>query len=152
MGAELQRTQVAPEADAFTFSQIASHDGVAMTSEDLSAASATDILASLREVTSDMDEKQVSTGSRILFITLTLKGVLDDFSYASPTRSNRMLERFSRVVEAPQVRFCAAIDLLSGGDLTAIRGGCVRLLVGFRAALGRRQVSGHARRLRFRLR
>ena len=27
-----------------------------------------------------------------------------------------MLERFSRVVEVPQVRFYTAIDLLSGGD------------------------------------
>lgn len=115
-GSELQRTQVAPEADAYTFSQIAGHDGVDVEGEDLSSASASDILASLRDVTSAMDEAQVTTGSRILFITPTLKGVLDDFSYANPTRSNRVLERFSRVVEVPQVRFCTAIDLLSGDD------------------------------------
>ena len=47
-GAELQRTQVAPEADAFTFAQIASHEGVASTTEDLSAAEAVELLASLR--------------------------------------------------------------------------------------------------------
>lgn len=116
-GAELQRTQVAPEADAFTFSQIASHDGVAVDEEDLSGADAADILARLREVTSAMDEDQVLTGSRYLFITPTLKGVLDDYSYANPARSNRVLERFARVVEVPQVRFYTAIDLLSGdGD------------------------------------
>ena len=116
-GAELQRTQVAPEADAFTFAQIASHEGVSMASEDLSSATAEQLLASLRTVTSAMDEAQVSTGSRILFITPTLKGVIDDFSYANPNRSNRVLERFSRVVEVPQVRFYTAIDLLSGdGD------------------------------------
>ena len=115
-GAELQRTQVAPEADAFTFAQIAGHTGVTVESEDLSEAAATDVLASLREVTGDMDEAQVSTGSRILFITPTLKGVLDDFSLANTTMSNRVLERFSRIVEVPQVRFYTAIDLLSGGD------------------------------------
>ena len=115
-GAELQRTQVAPEADAFTFSQIAGHDGVTVTSEDLSSADAEDLLASLRTVTSAMDEKQVSTGSRYLFITPTLNGVIQDFSYANPNRSNRVLERFSRIVEVPQVRFFTAIDLLSGGD------------------------------------
>ena len=60
-GAELQRTQVAPEGDAFTFSQIASHDGVSITTEDLSSADAEDLLASLRTVTSAMDEKQVPT-------------------------------------------------------------------------------------------
>lgn len=67
-------------------------------------------------VTNGMDERQVSTGSRILFITPTLRGVLDDFSLANPTRSNRVLERFSRIVEVPQVRFYTAIDLLSGDD------------------------------------
>ena len=115
-GAELQRTQVAPEGDAYTFSQIASTEGVTMKGEDLSEASAVDVLAALRAVTNDMDEKQVSTGSRYLFITPTLRGVLDDFSLANPTRSNRVLERFSRIVEVPQVRFYTAIDLLSGDD------------------------------------
>ena len=113
-GAELQRTQVAPEADAFTFAQIAGHTGVTVTPEDLSEATATDILQALREVTSAMDEKQVTLGSRYLFITPTLKGVLDDFSYANPTMSNRVLERFARVVEVPQVRFYTKIDLKSG--------------------------------------
>ncbi|MBP3894214.1 MAG: hypothetical protein J6D34_09275, partial [Atopobiaceae bacterium] len=115
-GAELQRTQVAPEADAFTFAQIAGHTGVTVTPEDLSEATATDILQTLRDVTSAMDEKQVTLGSRYLFITPTLKGVLDDFSYANPTMSNRVLERFARVIEVPQVRFYTAIDLLSGDD------------------------------------
>ena len=82
-GAELQRTQVAPEADAFTFAQIAGHTGVTVDEADLSEATATDVLAELREVTSLMDEAQVSTGSRYLFITPTLKGVLDDYIPAS---------------------------------------------------------------------
>ena len=113
-GAELMRTQVAPEADAFTFAQIAGHTGVTVKDEDLSEAVATDVLASLRAVTSNMDEHQVTVGSRYLFITPTLKGVLDDYSYANPTMSNRVLERFARVIEVPQVRFYTAIDLKSG--------------------------------------
>ena len=115
-GAELQRTQVAPEVDAFTFAQIAGHTGVTTVTERYASADAEDILEDLRTVTSAMDENQVTLGSRILFITPTLKGVLDDFSYANPNRSNRMLERFSRIVEVPQVRFYTAIDLLSGDD------------------------------------
>ena len=82
--------------------------------EDLSEAAATDILQALRAVTSAMDEKQVTLGSRYLFITPTLKGVLDDYSYANPTMSNRVLERFARVIEVPQVRFYTKIDLKSG--------------------------------------
>ena len=115
-GSELQRVQVAPEADAFTFAQIAGYAGVTAVSESYASAEAADVLEDLRTVTSAMDEGQVSTGSRYLFITPTLKGVLDDFSQANPHRSNRVLERFSRVVEVPQVRFYTAIDLLSGGD------------------------------------
>lgn len=78
-GAGLQRTQVTSEAGAFTFAQIALHTGVDVMETDLSDAEATDALALLRYVTSEMDEKQVSMGSRILFITPTLKGVLDDY-------------------------------------------------------------------------
>jgi len=116
-GAELQRTQVAPEADAFTFAQIAGHAGVTVKQENFDEyTEATTILSALRQVTSDMDEKQVTLGSRYLFITPTLKGVLDDYSYANPTMSNRVLERFARIVEVPQARFYTAIDLLSGDD------------------------------------
>lgn len=115
-GAELQRTQVAPEGDAYAFSPIASTEGVTVKGEDLSEAFAVDVLASLRAVTNELDEKQVPTGSRFLFITPTLRGVLDDFSLANPPRSNCVLERFSRIVEVPQVRFYTASDLLSGDD------------------------------------
>ena len=115
-GAELQRTQVAPEADAFTFAQIAGHTGVELESESYASATAETLLERLREVTSGMDEAQVTTGSRSLFITPTLKGMLDDFSLANQNRTNRVLERFSRIVEVPQVRFYTAIDLLSGSD------------------------------------
>ena len=109
-GSELQRTQVAPEADAFTFSEIAGHEGVTPAVEDFADADAEDVLASLRAATNAMDEAEVTTGSRILFITPTLKGVLDDFSLANPARSNRVLERFSRIVEVPQTRFWSAIE------------------------------------------
>ena len=116
-GSELQRTQVAPEADAFTFSEIAGHEGVTPTEDDFAAAEAEDVLASLRAATNAMDEAGVTTGSRILFITPTLTGVLDDFSLANPARSNRVLERFSRIAAVPQTRFYSAIALNSGdGD------------------------------------
>lgn len=115
-GAELQRTQVAPEADAFTFAEIASHNGVTIDSADLSSASAVDVLSALRAVTNEMDEAQVTPGSRYLFITPTLKGVLDDYSLANPTMSNRVLTRFARIVEVPQVRFYSKITLNAGED------------------------------------
>ena len=113
-GSELQRTQVAPEADAFTFAEIAGYEGVSTATTDYSDAEAEDVLAALRAVTNAMDEAQVTTGSRYLFITPTLKGALDDFSLANPNRSKAVMTRFSRIVEVPQTRFYSAISLNSG--------------------------------------
>ena len=113
-GSELMRTQVAPEADAFTFAEIASHSGVDTESKSYADAEAADILRDLRAVTNDMDELEVTEGGRILFITPTLKGVLDDFSLVNPNLSKHVLTRFSRIVEVPQRRFYSKIDLLSG--------------------------------------
>ena len=113
-GSELMRTQVAPEADAFTFAEIAGHAGVDSEAKSYADAEAADLLKDLRAVTNDMDELEVSEGGRILFITPTLKGVLDDFSLVNPNLSKHVLTRFSRIVEVPQRRFYSKIDLLSG--------------------------------------
>ncbi len=113
-GSELMRTQVAPEADAFTFAEIASHDGVDKETKSYADAEAPDLLKDLRAVTNEMDELEVSEGSRVLFITPTLKGMLDDFSLVNPNLSKHVLTRFSEIVEVPQRRFYSAIDLLSG--------------------------------------
>lgn len=99
VGVELQRTQVAPEADAFTYAQIASREGVSVTDTGLSKAKAADVLSALRDVTDGMDEAQVSTSSRYLFITLTLKSTLDGYSLTNHNMSNRVLTRFARIVE-----------------------------------------------------
>ena len=113
-GSELMRTQVAPEADAFTFAEIASHTGVDTESKSYADAEAADLLRDLRFVTNDMDELEVAEGGRILFITPTLKGMLDDFSMVNPNLSKHVLTRFSQIVEVPQRRFYSKIDLLSG--------------------------------------
>ena len=113
-GSELMRTQVAPEADAFTFAEIAGHAGVDSEAKSYADAEAPDLLKDLRAVTNDMDELEVSEGGRVLFITPTLKGVLDDFSLVNPNLSKHVLTRFSRIVEVPQRRFYSKIDLLSG--------------------------------------
>ena len=125
-GSELMRTQVAPEADAFTFSEIAHHDGVKAEAKSYADAEAADILRDLRAATNEMDELEVTEGGRILFITPTLKGVLDDFSLVNPNLSKHVLTRFSRIVEVPQRRFYSHIDLLTGADEA----------FGFRRAMG----------------
>lgn len=61
-GSELMRTQVASEADAFTFAEIAGHTGVDVETADYSAAEAPDILKDLRAATNEMDELEVTEG------------------------------------------------------------------------------------------
>jgi hypothetical protein len=48
VGADLQRTQVAPEGDAFTFVTIASHGGMTVDDASLATSGAEDVLAALR--------------------------------------------------------------------------------------------------------
>lgn len=114
------------EAGAFTFSEIAHHDGVKAEAKSYADAEAADILRDLRAATNEMDELEVTEGGRILFITPTLKGVLDDFSLVNPNLSKHVLTRFSRIVEVPQRRFYSHIDLLTGADEA----------FGFRCAVG----------------
>ena len=70
-GSELQRTQVAPEADAFTFATIAGHEGVTPVTADLSSADGEDILALLRAATNAMDENEVRLGPGEVELTFT---------------------------------------------------------------------------------
>ena len=58
-----------------------------------------------------MDEDEVSTENRILFITPTLRGMIDDLD---TTKSKKVLERFSIIIEVPQTRMYTAITLNDG--------------------------------------
>ena len=69
-GAELQRTRVAPEADAFTFATICGFDGITKKAENLADAEA--FLKALIEAKNVMDEDEVPEEGRILYATSTL--------------------------------------------------------------------------------
>ena len=109
LSSEFIRTKVAPEIDAFRFAQYAGTDGVTTISADLAQAS--DTLAALIGAQNAMDEAEVSTGSRVLFITPTLyNGVMN----IDTTKSKAVLDSFSSVIKVPQSRFLTAIDLYDG--------------------------------------
>ena len=106
---EFTRTKVAPEGDAFTFAKLAGKTGVSSATGTL--ATGEDAVKALRAASTKMDEDQVPTESRILYITPTLKGLIDDLD---TTKSKAVLNKFSKVVEVPQARFYTTIDLLDG--------------------------------------
>lgn len=109
LSSEFIRTKVAPEIDAFRFAQYAGTEGITIDSGDLNDAANT--LAALIAAQNSMDENEVPTGSRILFITPTLyNGVMN----IDTTKSKAVLDSFSQVVKVPQSRFITAIDMLDG--------------------------------------
>ena len=109
-GAELQRTKVAPEADAFTFATLAGLDGISI-APAATYTDATEFLSALIVASNEMDEAEVPQESRQLYATPTLiNGLMALDTY----KSKEVLNRFSLVKKVPQSRFYTAIDLLDG--------------------------------------
>lgn len=109
-GAELQRTKVAPEADAFTFATLAGTTGIS-TATAATYADGSAFLAALLEAKSKMDEDEVPEEGRILYATPTL---LNGVIALDTTKSREVLAAFTVKKPVPQSRFYTAIDLLDG--------------------------------------
>jgi hypothetical protein len=106
LSGEFIRTKAAPEIDAFRFAKYASIDGIGTATANL--ASAEETLNALIAAQNAMDEAEVPTESRILFITPTLyNGVMN----IDTTKSKAVLDSFASIVKVPQSRFYTAIDL-----------------------------------------
>lgn len=111
LASEFIRTQVAPEGDAFRFATYASVSGISKVSAGATLSTGADVIAALRTATGTMDEDEVPYENRYLFITPTLKGLIDDMD---TTKSREVLARFTQVIQVPQTRFYTAIDLYDG--------------------------------------
>lgn len=109
-GAELMRTKVAPEGDAFTFAILAAMEGISkMEGEDFADAAA--FLNALIEAKNKMDEDEVPEEGRILYATPTL---MNGVMALDTTKSREILNCFTVKRKVPQSRFYTAIDLLDG--------------------------------------
>lgn len=109
LGAEFQRTQVAPEADAFTLATLAQETGISTKLQATAFTEGEDVLDALREAMNKMDEDEVPSEQRILFITPTLyrlassvvtyvnKGVLDEFASIQKVPASRMYTKIDLV-------------------------------------------------------
>lgn len=118
LSSEFIRTKVVPELDAFRFATYASIAGIGTSNGSLSDGS--EVIAALRTATNEMDEAEVPTEQRILFITPTLHGMIADLD---GYKSKEVLSRFSDVVEVPQSRFYTKIDLQDGTSAGETTGG-----------------------------
>lgn len=109
-GAELMRTKVAPEADAFVFATLAGTAGISKATP-ATYADATEFLNALIEAKNKMDEDEVPEEGRILYATPTL---MNGVMALDTTKSREILNSFTVKKKVPQSRFYTQIDLLDG--------------------------------------
>lgn len=111
LSSEFIRTKVIPETDAARIAKIAGTEGITSKQETLTNGDA--VYKALRAGTNKMDEDEVSTENRILFITPTNRALLDDMeTYKSKT----VLDKFNTIIEIPQNRMYTAIELNNGEE------------------------------------
>lgn len=121
LAGEFIRTKVVPELDAFRFATYSGITGISSAAGVL--ATGADVIAALRAATNKMDEDEVPYEDRHLFITPTLKGLVDDMD---TTKSKEVLARFASVTLVPQTRFYTAIDQYDGTTSGEEAGGYIK--------------------------
>lgn len=117
LSSEFIRTKVAPEGDAFRFATYAKKAGTKK-AETLNAGA--DIIGALRTAITKMDEEEVSKENRYLYITPTLKGLIDDLD---TTKSKEVLDLFAKIIKVPQTRFYTEIKMNDGKTTGQEKGG-----------------------------
>ena len=121
LSGEFIRTKVVPELDAFRFATYAGITGISSAEGELTTGSA--VVSALRAATNEMDEDEVPMEERYLFITPTLRGLIEDLD---TTKSKLVLSRFSQIISVPQSRFYTKIDQYDGTTVGETAGGYVK--------------------------
>lgn len=136
LASEFIRTKVVSEMDAFRFAQYAGTTGISKVSTGATLSTGADVILALRAATNKMDEDEVPTENRILFITPTLDGLIQDMD---TTKSREVMGRFAEKVLVPQTRFYTAITLYDGKTDTSSQDKGVNQKVGgfVKAAAGK---------------
>lgn len=111
LSSEFIRTKVVPETDAARIAKIAGTTGITTKQETL--GSGADVIAALRACANKMDEDEVDPENRILFITPTKRGLIDDLD---TIKSKEVMAKFSKIIEVPQSRMYTKIVLETGKE------------------------------------
>jgi hypothetical protein len=123
LASEFIRTQVAPEVDAYRFAKWAGASGIStVTAATLSTASA--VLAAVDAASLQLDEDQVPSEGRVLFVSSTIGRLLDGAltrSLGNETAAQRRLQVLDdmRIIRVPQSRFYTQVTLDAGATSTA---------------------------------
>lgn len=119
LAGEFIRTKVVPELDAFRFSSYAGVSGISTTT-GAALTTGADVIAALSAAVAKMDDDEVSTEGRYLYITPTLLRLVKDLD---TTKSREVLDNFASVIKVPQSRFYTAIKQNDGKAVGEITGG-----------------------------
>lgn len=111
LAGEFIRTKVVPELDAFRFAKYAGITGISKVAAGATLSDGAAVIAALRAAITKMDEDEVPTEQRYLYITPTLHGLVQDMD---TNKSREVLTRFAKVVDVPQTRFYTAIEQYDG--------------------------------------
>lgn len=115
------KEKVGPEIDAVRIAKYAGTSGIGGTTGTLSSGA--DVVAALRTALTTMDEAEVDKNDRVLLITPTLLGMVEDLD---TTKSKAVLDGFVAVQKVPQTRMYTAIDLYDGTTEGEEDGGYVK--------------------------
>ena len=118
LGAEFTRTKAVPELDAFTFAKIAGTSDISTATGTYSAG--TDWLNALVTAGSKMDNDEVSSEGRILYIT---PDGYNAIHAVDTNKSREILASFAKIVKVPQSRFYTKITLKDGKTAGQTAGG-----------------------------
>ncbi len=120
LAGEFIRMKAAPELDAVRFAALAAKTPAQNRAVHASFADGKAVYAAISAAMTQMDENEVPQEGRYLFITPTLRAMLDAMdSY----QSKAALDLFAGVVKVPQSRFYSAVTLLTGADDDTNRAG-----------------------------
>ena len=107
---EFIRTSVVPQVDAYRFASMAKTEGIGGAAANLTTGDAA--IKAINAGMTAMDEAEVTAEGRILYITPTLKGMIDDLeSY----KSKLCMQRFAKIIVVPQSRFYSDVTISAKG-------------------------------------
>ncbi len=101
---EFIRTKVIPEVDLYRYATVASKSGISGTIGVLTTGD--QVVAAISAAMTQMDEDEVPTENRLLYITPTCKRLIDALE---TYKSQKVMEGFSKVIQVPQSRFLTKI-------------------------------------------
>jgi hypothetical protein len=121
---EFIRRSVVPQVDAYRFAAMAKTEGIGAAAAAITTGDAA--IKAINAGMTKMDEDEVTAEGRILYITPTLKGLIDDLE---TYKSKACMQRFSKIVIVPQSRFYTDVTINDQGYAKAEGGKNINFMI-----------------------